>query len=394
MSTLVAQEKTSSGGIPIYQRVTEIMKEKGGYYSRQAMAKRLGISRETLRHMLAGKREIYWFELEKIARDLKVPLHRITLEDVHQDYESLHRLLATLEDNQSAIELAEKLVEVALGYTERCDALTLLGRALFEVKEYDKAHECRLAAYSLAEKIYEKYDDEERLHETLKFLLTSFTIRKDYTSAIEVVKKVEGVFQTDPSRYAALCYTLAMMAYDSGSMVLAREKLIESLECYRRTDNQKEIGRAEHCVAFIEYKLGNLPDAKLMFEKAIDTLDPYQEAKLTAVKDFIKVLIKMDDHELASEYITRSLQEMAVTKPMNTLTIKFQLLSSMCQNDPAPALSILEVDEADNEFKFLASKILLAHYSKVDDAHSVLKYYKMMERFALNRSDVLGEGDL
>ncbi|ARU62639.1 hypothetical protein CBW65_17920 [Tumebacillus avium] len=48
------------------------------------MAARIGISRETLRVMVNGEREIYWFELEKNALDLKVPVKRLLMEDLEE----------------------------------------------------------------------------------------------------------------------------------------------------------------------------------------------------------------------------------------------------------------------------------------------------------------------
>ncbi|TCP59019.1 helix-turn-helix protein [Tumebacillus sp. BK434] len=56
--------------IPLWLRIREIMKERGSSYSLTAVSARLGISRETLRLMLSGEREIHTFELKTIAEDL------------------------------------------------------------------------------------------------------------------------------------------------------------------------------------------------------------------------------------------------------------------------------------------------------------------------------------
>ncbi|ASS75477.1 hypothetical protein CIG75_11140 [Tumebacillus algifaecis] len=77
MSQLMAPTHTNADQIPRLRRIREIMKEKESSFSLSAMAKRLSISRETLRLMLTGDRAIYLVMLEKIAQDLNVPVARI-----------------------------------------------------------------------------------------------------------------------------------------------------------------------------------------------------------------------------------------------------------------------------------------------------------------------------
>ncbi|MGZ4164398.1 MAG: helix-turn-helix domain-containing protein, partial [Tumebacillaceae bacterium] len=85
MSQLLAPTHTLADSIPLGRRINEIMLEKGSAYTISAMAKRLEINRETLRLMLKGEREIYTFELEKIAKDLHVTVERILQSDVVED---------------------------------------------------------------------------------------------------------------------------------------------------------------------------------------------------------------------------------------------------------------------------------------------------------------------
>ncbi|KEO80890.1 helix-turn-helix domain-containing protein [Tumebacillus flagellatus] len=92
--------------IPLGQRIEELKKEKGGWYSTTAMAGRLGVSPETLRSMLKGKREIYMYELEKIAGDLKMPVKRILLEDVYKQRKTLDSLLTPKEISKDNLQQA------------------------------------------------------------------------------------------------------------------------------------------------------------------------------------------------------------------------------------------------------------------------------------------------
>jgi tetratricopeptide (TPR) repeat protein len=127
----------------LWCRISEILKEEGPTFTQKAFAKRLGYGRETLRLMLRGKREIYDFELRKIASTLKY----------------LEALLINLKDNQRALELAQKHLEIAIGWPERCVALDNLGRAHYLMRQYEESHQLWQLAYTYAEKIRTTYHD-------------------------------------------------------------------------------------------------------------------------------------------------------------------------------------------------------------------------------------------
>lgn len=97
--------------IPLGRRIAEIMKEKGSAYSLQAMGKRIGLSRETLRLMLHGGREIYDFELKKICSDLKMSVERIKQQDTWLMHSELQQLLKHEgRDPKRALEIANHLL--------------------------------------------------------------------------------------------------------------------------------------------------------------------------------------------------------------------------------------------------------------------------------------------
>lgn len=93
MSQLIAPSTTDCYSIPLGRRIFEIMKDKGKYYTQQAMANRLGISRTTFSQMLTGNREIYNFEVEKIAADLKVSVSRVLQEDIANEVVRIEGIL-------------------------------------------------------------------------------------------------------------------------------------------------------------------------------------------------------------------------------------------------------------------------------------------------------------
>lgn len=66
--------------------------------------------------MLNGDREIYWFELEKIAQDLKVPLKRLLMEDL-QESQNREMILRHVANNQleDAMKLSKERQALAVG---------------------------------------------------------------------------------------------------------------------------------------------------------------------------------------------------------------------------------------------------------------------------------------
>jgi transcriptional regulator with XRE-family HTH domain len=72
MSTI---EPNSQGDVVsplIGARILEIMEEKGKAFTRQAIANRLYMKRDTLSKKLMGERTLYRFELQRIAEALDV----------------------------------------------------------------------------------------------------------------------------------------------------------------------------------------------------------------------------------------------------------------------------------------------------------------------------------
>ncbi|MGB8956126.1 MAG: helix-turn-helix transcriptional regulator [Tumebacillaceae bacterium] len=133
--------------IPLGRRIGEIIEAKGPAFSGRALSKRIGLGKDILYRVINGERYISPSELELVAAGLRMSVQRIKQEDTRKDVEELRRLLQNLEDLERALRIAEKLVSVAIGISERCTMLNYLGWANYELKNYDVAHQHWLKAY-------------------------------------------------------------------------------------------------------------------------------------------------------------------------------------------------------------------------------------------------------
>lgn len=393
MSQLVVPKYTACSSITTSRRITEIMQEKGKYYSQQAMASRLGYQRTTFRKMLNGTRDIYTFELEQIARDLKVSPERLLQRDVQTYVGALQACLLELKDLEYALEVAEKYYDVSSGITEKCDASIYLGRVLFELKRYAESHTYRLMAHQLAEEIYQIYGEADRYHQTVRNLMVSFTVNKDFHNAKVLVDKVMPIFEQSPAAYGALNYTLAMIAYHNGDFQETRIRLIESLKSYEQTGDAKEIAKALHRVAFIEFKLGHLSEAKEQFERSISMLDQFPEQMHVAIKDYVKVLHKLGEFEKAEILIHQALHRIEDFSNA-VLKCQFLILRALCCDDPVSARDVLAMEEIPDNYKTFACEFLMNYYNRRDDAPSLMKYYKIAQSMPLKKHEYLQEEDL
>lgn len=392
MSQLVVPKYTACSSITTSRRITEIMQEKGKYYSQQAMASRLGYQRTTFRKMLSGTRDIYTFELEQIARDLKVTPERLLQRDMQSRIGELQTYLLELKNLDEALEIALNFHELSIGITEKCDANIYLGRVYFELKKNDLSLAYRLKAFEMAEMIFDIYGETGRYHQALRSLIISYSETKDFYNAKMIVEKASEVLGADDLDFVVLNYSLAMIAYNNGNLSSAREMLYLALESYTKMGDRKEIGKAMHNVAFIEFKLGNLEAAKKRFEVAIHTLEGYRDPQIIAIKDYIKVLLKLGDRNkvntLISDFMAHS------HSFSDRIKTQFYLLQAICNNDPNSAEYVLSMEGADDQHRAFACHFLMDFYAALDDAAALMKYYKIAQTFSLKKSGVMSEEDL
>ncbi|ASS75478.1 hypothetical protein CIG75_11145 [Tumebacillus algifaecis] len=332
MSQLTAPTHTYEDKIPLWRRIREIMKEKGSSYSITAMSARLGMSRETLRLMLNGEREIYNFELEKIAQDLKVQLPRLLQEDLHaQNNNDLRRQLITQNQLGKAMELVEARHVVSIGMSERAFSLSAIAYICFWKQDFDKAKQYLQELYVIAEKIKQDYQDEALYSRCLVLFLNVYAHTDEFDKVLEIKEQVEPYLQNDPLNHGVLYVALAKMKYSSFEHKEAKMYLYKCLELYLTTTNRDRIGRAYLNVAWAEYADLNYRKARDLIAGSIEYWEN-EIVRLSGFKALAKVYIKLHEFQAAESIIRKTLQSEPIDQNLDLKARMLILLSRATQD--------------------------------------------------------------
>lgn len=389
-------EKSTQGidtTLDLGRRVQEIMKEKGRAYTQQAMANRLGISRETLRLMLNGTDEIWDYQLRRIAEDLKVPVERITQEDVKEDGQELRELFRSTENPHRALEIAKRLVSVAIGLSERSEAFNGLGCAYFDLRDYEKAHDAWLKAYQLAQDLSEQYCDSETLYKVLENLMLSYSQRKEFSHAAEILKKVEVIFKDTPIRMGSIYYTRAEIAENLGDLQSAKDYAYQSLCCFEESGDEILTGRAQYTCANYEFKYKNFSKSAELYDSARHLLTKDTYWKLQSVKGYIKSMLKLNANADVMALIDEALDELQ-TQSLPELEAKFQLLIARTNREIEYAEMVLNRTALSVKLRSVACVFLMNYYKGIGDSDSLMRYYDISESLGVNDSDILDMEEL
>jgi transcriptional regulator with XRE-family HTH domain len=393
MSQLVVQPKTTVDAIPLGRRISEIMKEKGKYYTVTAMAARIGIHRETYRMMLKGERDIYTFELEKIAEDLKLPVGRITQEDIFETVNVLEGNLYSATNLKKSLELASEVAQFALGLTERCKALHRLGHVYFLLQEYELSQKSLHTAHTFAQKIVEEYGENDLLYSITFNLVDTCTARHEYVTATHLLEEVSLTFANSPSRCAALFYLQARISESQGDLQTALSLVYASLEQAFLSQSENIIARAKINVAHFEYLSQNYSVSMQFLQEASLLLSKEDKTYFIAQKELVKSLIKLGDFDNAEKTILSTLVDVkSIDFP--DMEGKLLLLHSRTKNDPLHAECVTSDQLFSKKVRFLACKFLIAYYRKTGDAKKLIHYHEIAEELNGTLSDILDEGDL
>ncbi|MGZ4033069.1 MAG: hypothetical protein ACXVP2_13010, partial [Tumebacillaceae bacterium] len=273
MSQLIAPSHTLVDNIPLGRRISEIMAEKGAAYSISAMAKRLEINRETYRQMLKGDREIYTFELEKIAHDLKFSMDRILQVDVVDQRHELEHMLANATDISQMIKLSENGLEIANGLTERCIALNNVGRSYYWAALYDRSLEIWLQALPMVQECYEKYDEDEWLIRVSGNLMLTYCDNNQYSKFKEIFTYTTPLFEKHPTLSSIAYNSLAKFYIVQGDLEKARKNHLLSLHYSSKTDYHLRTAKFTYNIAYMEYKLKRYHASLEILEGVLDYVD-------------------------------------------------------------------------------------------------------------------------
>lgn len=287
--------------IPIGRRIGEILEERGKAFSLRAFSARIGISKDTLKRMIDGERPISRAELTKIADGLKLSVERLKQEDTNSQSVELESLLKSLQNRKRAILLAQELVDVAVGISERCHAYDKLGFALFNAGDLDGAHQAWREALTYAEQLERKYQQSDVYHRVLHNQIVTLTERKEFEELSELIDRGMMMFQNNPEYMGALYYSKAILHSHRGEIELYGECSRRSLDYLRQTNIPLKIGRAEVNLSYHEFKEGNYEAAKMLLESAVVHLEVDGPAVQIAMKEYVKVLLKLGEHEQAAK---------------------------------------------------------------------------------------------
>ncbi|MBL0387766.1 hypothetical protein JJB07_14085 [Tumebacillus sp. ITR2] len=393
MSTLLAPSHTAVDKIPLGRRIEEIKREKGGYYSNVAMAGRLGIHVETLRFMLKGKREIYTFEFDKIAIDLKMSVERILQEDIKEEVAHLSGDLKECKNSAESIQRALRLMEAAQGISEIHYALTRLGIAFRNAYQFTDSNKVFKDSHQLALKMQEHYGETDALYSNVYHLIASFTAIQDYVTASKLLDEIMPFFEAIPSRLSAISYQKAKIEETNGNFFTAKEYAIKSYQYAEQSGNHVTVARTQLNLAHFHYVLSEYKEASELLVRAIEGLENDTRTQLIAHKELGKTLLKLELKEQALAQIQLSLVK-AKDLDWKDMIGKLMILMSKACGDPSYAETILNDTTNSLRIRYLASKCLLEHFKTLNDGANFLHYSKITEGLCVDFADVLDEGEL
>ncbi|TCP59120.1 hypothetical protein EV586_101336 [Tumebacillus sp. BK434] len=392
MSTIEHTASGKIGKIPIGRRIAEVMQERGDAFSIRAFSERLGINRETFRTILKGERPITLPELEKVTQGLRISEERLRQMDTYKKQGELESLLNANERTKAmmlrAQTLANELVEVSLGQTERCVSLLYLGQAQFYLQQYDDAHSSWMSAMEYAERVSKEFGDSTILYHLTSFLLISFTIRKEYTSIQQTLDVVEGVFAEDPMKMGYASYARMKWHEHRGNIEKAKEYSYIALDYFHQTNDISQIGKAQINVAHFEYLVGNYQKSKETLSFAMSSLKSYDYFYLLAVKDYIKVLLQLSENDAAVQAIEANVSR--ATEYPDFMGM-FQIMKSVALDDPQYAIDVSGDLKLSDNIRGVAYKCLMEHYASKGDAESLMRYYEKVRTFSFKKNEFFEE---
>jgi tetratricopeptide (TPR) repeat protein len=398
VSQLEVPSHTVVDSIPIGRRIMEIMQEKGPAYTISAMAGRLGFSRETLREMLKGEREMYTYELENIARDLKVSVERILQTDILEETKELRQHLDMGEATQWCLELSAKFTELAIGLTERVIVANELARGQYQSRDLETAIETLNKVLPDAQLILEKYGDPDILMWVTGNLVSAKTIQGDYTNLPEMAAVVEPYFPTHPKLAAVICYSLSQYKLEvEGNRNEAREMQYLSLHYYRLTGIPISIANSQMNVAIFEYRQKQYEQAKALFQSAYEVFRVHDNLYAQAVhaREYGKLLIRLGETKEAVEILDWMFDRMKANPNViqSDMVAQLYLLLAIAKQDPLFAEKVLSDNIGTRSIQKIACKFIRDYYDHHGDFASETEPKQLLAQLSSSPIDLLLDVD-
>lgn len=366
--------------IDIGRRLREIFAQRK--LSLRAFASYYGSSKDVIHRIMTGDRLPMKTELVNIAQHLKMTYERLMMVDTQSELEELVRLVKNKSNPKRAIQLATDLLDVSIGYTERFYILNYLGAAHHQLNQHEKAHNIWMQALPYAEKISAMFDDTEELYKITSNLILSHTVRKDVLRLALLLEQVEpGFANSDPKRAGYIMYYRARLALDHGDLELFLNQMYRVDELYQMTGDVRLQDTGKNNIAFAEYLAGNLHKAEALYVQIVESPSQFNDLKYLARKGYGQTLLKVKKRTAANVLIEKSLHELEQLD-LPDLQAHFLLLRAYSQNDMESAKRVLDLQDVEEDFYFLAYKCLMEHCERVQDSEGFLKYHQLARRYS------------
>ncbi|KEO84919.1 helix-turn-helix domain-containing protein [Tumebacillus flagellatus] len=392
MSTIEYATDSSQGNLNLPSRILDLMYTKGEAFTIRGFAQRLGISREYLRLMLSGQREIPPQMLEKIASGLGVSVARLKQLDTKKQTEELNKFFNSKKRTKPmfrrALSIASELVQVALGAKELGYALNNLGRVQYLQALYEEAHESWLRALGCANKLKDQFEDDHLFLLVSSNLMLTYTIRKEYSNMESLLEVVETGYADNPDKLGKAQYTRMKWQEDRGNYELARQHAYRALEFFEQTRDSKQIGISLMNVAHFEYITKNYQLSANYLSKAIQSTSLSDRALIHAVKEYTKALLMLKDYQT----IIRIVDEYSyLGKDYPEYWAKLQIAYTTASGDPSYAEAVKNNNDLDINTRYLSCKCLMEFYYLKGDAEKAMRYYEESRIFSSTRCEYLKE---
>lgn len=367
------------------ERVAEICKEKNIDFSVRSLAAKANINREVFRKMINGEKTATLGDVKELAMALDITPERLLQEDIRPYVDELESLLKSPVSAGQALELSEKIREVAIGVTERFHANYYLGRAYFDLRRYQEAQNVWVEALKDAREL----DSKTTINQVLMKLMVAYTKTRETFDGIDGIDELIEYFELKsdtPQKLAQLYYAKAAQHEKDNKLDEALRNMNLALEQRKKAGDVASIGVEEHNVAHFEYKLGNYEAAKSYLESAIDKTKALDASTRGRVyKDLGKTLIKLHEFESASKYVKEALEFPNLD---SEVCVKLKIVLAEAEDDHTLALDALHIQGIDNTTTELVYEYLLDYFNRKDMPVEFLTYYRKRFQLCNGNSDV------
>ncbi|KEO81644.1 helix-turn-helix domain-containing protein [Tumebacillus flagellatus] len=369
------------------RRLKEILEERAESdkhaWSVAAFAIRVpSISESTLYRIVNEQRPMKPQEKRAIVQALNISIERFDMKDVEK---TLLGIQAQVEFNvnlQAALSAAQKIMPLALGFTEKFVLLNNFGAIHYREKNYILAIATWSDALTLAEKIYSLFGECEPLYMAVSNLTLAYAEVNDFYNVAKLLSSIESRFNNLPARFsAAVAYSLAINAKRLGDEETYEAKMYEQYDFYQQVGGERVLAVALHNVAYMLYSIGKLMESVEKFEELYSFLTEHptvrkSEYGFIMLKDYAKALVRAGRKQEGIQLIHRLLNEVE-GRLFHKVKGKLMLLDAIYSKNSERAKEVLELKEALTEHKLMAIQILMKESAKANDAESLMRYYEI-----------------